>query len=230
MRQGRAADTLISGRDFNLKLASLQRIHSGCIITMLISFVSLSILLFLFFRQHSVLSVLDVPASGRVADIGAGTGLFMSGLARAVGSEGHVYEVEPFEKFVDYLTQRRAQMEPELAERITVVQSTEFDIGAIPAGTLDLVIAIDAYHHFEYPTPLLRSIHRALKADGRLAILDFERIPGVSSEWILGHVRANKETVTEEVQACGFKVKENLKEKVKLEENYLLIFTKEETQ
>ncbi len=44
----------------------------------------------------------------------------------------------------------------------------------------------------------------ALKLGGRRAALDFEREPGVSSAWILGHVRAGKATVRAEIEAAGF--------------------------
>ena len=64
----------------------------------------------------------------------------------------------------------------------------------LPAESCDLIFNADVYHHFEFPDRTLESIFTALKPGGRLAVLDFERIPGDSSEWTLGHVRAGKAT------------------------------------
>jgi predicted methyltransferase len=179
--------------------------------------------------MQAVVDVLRIPTGAHVADVGAGTGLFLPSLAAAVGPSGRVYAVEPFPKFLDHLRARVEQMPKEMRERIVVQPSTDFDLGTgIPNGSLDFVLAIDTYHHFEYPDHIVRAIHAALKPTGRFVVLDFERIPGVSSEWVLGHVRANKETVIAEVEACGFVFEQNLKDVVKLEENYLLVFKKEQ--
>jgi predicted methyltransferase len=57
-------------------------------------------------------------------------------------------------------------------------------------------------------------------------VVDFERIPGVSSENTLKHVRAGKETVIEEVVAAGFKLREEIKS-LNLKTNYYLIFDRQ---
>jgi hypothetical protein len=57
----------------------------------------------------------------------------------------------------------------------------------------------------------------------RLFLIDFKRIPGVSSDWVLDHVRAGQEEVTAEIEAAGFRKVEELDF---LEDNYLLRFRK----
>ena len=59
---------------------------------------------------------------------------------------------------------------------------------------------------------------------GRLVVVDFERIPGVSREWILGHVRAGKETFAKEIESVGFTKRTEI-EVPGLKENYFLVFT-----
>lgn len=51
---------------------------------------------------------------------------------------------------------------------------------------------------------LLASIRQSLRPGGEVVVIDFERIPGVSSPWILAHVRAGKQTVIREIKAVGF--------------------------
>ena len=54
-----------------------------------------------------------------------------------------------------------------------------------------------------------------------LVVIDYERIPGRSSAWILGHVRAGRETVIAEVEAAGFRL---LRGHDFMRENYFLEF------
>ena len=57
-------------------------------------------------------------------------------------------------------------------------------------------------------------------------VVDFERIPGKSREWTLGHVRAGKEVFCKEIEDAGLV----FVEEVKIEgfkENYCLRFRKE---
>ena len=88
---------------------------------------------------------------------------------------------------------------------------------------LDLVFICDTYHHFEYPQTTLASLHAALRPGGMLAVVDFERIEGVSRPWVLNHMRAGKEVFRSEIEAAGFRFLEEV-EVAGLEENYLLLF------
>jgi len=69
------------------------------------------------------------------------------------------------------------------------------------------------------------SIHSALSEGGELFIVDFERIPGVTPQWILDHVRAGKETVIAEIESYGFELVAEVDIK-ELHENYALRFVK----
>ena len=98
----------------------------------------------------------------------------------------------------------------------------------LPPESVDLVFICDTYHHFESPQQSLSSIFRALKPGGRLILIDFNRIPGVSREWLIGHVRAGKEVFQAEVIAAGLQFNDEVKVEG-FEENYLLRFTKPKT-
>jgi len=169
--------------------------------------------------RDEIVRALALKAGERVADIGTGTGLFLGPLSRAVGESGQVFAVDIAQKFVDHV-RRRAQRE-EMANVVAVL-SNERSIELADAS-VDVVFVCDSYHHFEYHEDMLRSIHRALKPGGRLVLVDFERIPGKTREWLLGHVRAGKEVVLGELRAAGFeRVDEVIVEG--FEENYLVRF------
>ena len=58
-----------------------------------------------------------------------------------------------------------------------------------------------------------------------MIVIDFERIPGVSREWTLGHVRAGKQTFIDEIQEVGFELVAE-RQIPGFKENYFLEFRK----
>jgi ubiquinone/menaquinone biosynthesis C-methylase UbiE len=154
-----------------------------------------------------------------VADVGAGTGLFLEPLDREVGPKGRVYAVDIAPKFVEHLRSRVAR---EGREGVEVVLCSERSV-ELPKRSLDMALVVDTYHHFEYPRSTLASIKSALRPGGKLVVVDFERIEGVSREWTLEHVRAGKDVVQAEIEAAGFELVREA-EIARLAENYVLVF------
>jgi ubiquinone/menaquinone biosynthesis C-methylase UbiE len=155
-----------------------------------------------------------------VADVGAGTGLFMEELAHGVGREGRVYAVDLAPAFVEHLRERARDQG---LEQVQVVQCSERSIG-LPAASIDVAFVCDTYHHFDYPQSSLASLREALKPDGLLVIVDFERRPE-SRQWVLEHVRADSAQVITEIEAAGFRLIDR-PAVAGLQENYLLRFRK----
>jgi predicted methyltransferase len=70
---------------------------------------------------------------------------------------------------------------------------------------------------------LLASIHQALRPGGQLIIIDFRKQHGVSSGWVMSHVRANETAVIGEVESAGFSLTEKSQ---LLHDNFFLKFIK----
>lgn len=172
-----------------------------------------------FDRRFEVVHALGLQPGMVVADVGAGTGLYSMLFARAVGPAGRVYAVDISEDFVAAIGARAAEVQ---VDNLVAVHNTPYSV-QLPEASIDLVFSADTYHHFEFPRAMLGSIHRALRPDGVLAIIDFHRIPGVSSPWIMGHVRAGREQVIAEIEAAGFELWD---EPLTLGSNYFLRFRK----
>lgn len=170
-------------------------------------------------ERESILHQLNLLPGMAVADIGAGTGLFTFPMAQAVGPQGQVYAVEISEGFVKHLGD---QVQERGTPQVEVICCPEDDSGLAPKS-IDRAFLCDTYHHFTYPLTTTGSILRALRPKGQLLVVDFERIEGVSRDWILGHVRANKETVRAEIQRAGFHFLREIQING-LEENYCLLF------
>jgi SAM-dependent methyltransferase len=170
-------------------------------------------------QRERIVEALGVSSGATVADIGAGTGLFLPAFNREVSSDGRVYAVEISPRFLEHLRERAKR---EDLSRVEVVEALE-DSVALPAASVDLAFVCDTYHHFEYPQSTLHSLYTAIRPGGSLVILDFERIPGESRDWVLEHVRAGKDTFRREIESAGFKFEREVNVEG-LKENYVLRF------
>jgi ubiquinone/menaquinone biosynthesis C-methylase UbiE len=170
-------------------------------------------------KRKEIMAACKLKLGMVVADIGAGTGLFTRLFARQVGPDGKVYAVEiaaNFLKHIDKTCQDKG------IKNVVGVLCTP-DSVKLPPNSIDLAFICDTYHHFEFPQRTMASIHKALRPGGQLVLIDFHRIEGKSSDWVLGHVRAGQEVFTREIVASGFKV---VREEKLLKENYFVRFEK----
>ncbi len=178
----------------------------------------------LFDRRFQVLHALGLKPGMRVADIGAGTGLYSRLMARAVRPNGRVIAVDIAPNFVDNLLWVARERG---IDNLEGVVNDQQGTGLKPES-LDLAFLCDTYHHFEYPRSMLASIHASLRPGGDLVVIDFERIAGVSSGGVMSHVRGGREEVIEEIEAAGFELVEQRPEL--LRRNYYLRFRKSHEQ
>ena len=170
-------------------------------------------------KRFAIVNATGIRPGEVVADIGAGTGLFTRLFAERVGPEGRVYAVDISRPFIENII--RSAREQGLSNVDGVVNSDR-DV-SLPAASLDLAFLVDTYHHFEYPISMLSSIHEALRPDGTLIVIDFRRDPDVSSSWVMGHVRAGKDVVIDEITKAGFRLTDD---KPLLRTNFFLVFRK----
>lgn len=173
----------------------------------------------IFSSRESILRLLDLKVGDRIADVGTGTGLFVEPFSERVGREGWVFALDIAAPFVQRVG-RLAEMKG--LGNVTPVLCGEDDV-RLPPASLDVGFLCDVYHHFEFPRQSLRSLHRALRPGGTLVVIDFERIPGVSREWTLNHVRAGKDVFRKEIEEAGFEFIEEVKVPG-FAENYFLRF------
>lgn len=170
-------------------------------------------------RRHAIVAALDLRPGMVVADIGAGTGLFTRLFAPQVMPGGQVLAVDIAPEFVENTVVRARQAG---FHNVRGIINTPHEV-TLGAQSIDLAFICDTYHHFEYPKPMMHSIEQALKPGGSVVVIDFRRIPGYSSAWVMNHVRAGKQTVIEEIEAVGLKFVE---ERDFLRTNYFLRFKK----
>ncbi len=156
-----------------------------------------------------------------VADIGAGTGLFMEPFAEMVGESGTLYAVDIAPPFVEHL-QNRAQSLG--LSQVEAVLCTERSV-ELASSSVDVAFICDVYHHFEYPMSTMATVYDALRPGGTLVVVDFEKDPDIRGGWALQHIRDPKEVFRAEIQDAGFEFIEEVAIEG-LTANYFLRFRK----
>ena len=115
-----------------------------------------------------VVAALKLRPGDIVADLGAGSGLFVVPLSRAVGDKGKVLAVEIDRNFFPYI-ERKAK-----AEGVSNVQT----IAGEPTDPklpqpIDVALLHDVLHHIENREAYIKSLAKYLKPTARIVIVDY---------------------------------------------------------
>jgi len=145
------------------------------------------------------LRLLRIRKGATVADIGAGSGYITIRMAKIVGPMGKVYASEIQQGMLELLQQSVSKAK---LDNVIPVLGT-IDDPKLPADSLDLAIMVDVYHEFSEPQKMLQRIREALKADGRLVLLEYRAED--ASVPILPDHKMTKAQVKQEVEHEGFK-------------------------
>jgi ubiquinone/menaquinone biosynthesis C-methylase UbiE len=172
-------------------------------------------------KRNEIVSALSILPGMTVADVGAGTGLFTRLFAERVGKTGRVYAVDIAPRFLTHIA---AEAKKHGRSQVVTVQGSQISTN-LPRESVDLVFLCDVYHHLENPEKSLASIRQALKSNGRLVVIDFDRVEGRSADFVLKHVRASQDVFRKEIEAAGFSFEPAKKSPV-LKENFFLRFEK----
>jgi cyclopropane fatty-acyl-phospholipid synthase-like methyltransferase len=123
-----------------------------------------------------VVDILKIKPGQRVADIGAGSGLFTRPIAKKAGVTGTVYAIDIDPELLKHIEQTARD---EKLPSIRTIMAAEDD-PRIPEP-VDLIVIIDTLHHIKNQGTYLKSLRRYLRPAGRIAIIDF------SESWPPGH-------------------------------------------
>ena len=151
-------------------------------------------------KPEQVMDALRIADRSVVADLGAGGGWFTVRLARRVGPNGVVYAEDIQPRMIEATT-RRVQREG--LSNVRIVLGTPDD-PRLPEGHLDAVLIVDTYHEMTQPVTLLRNVARALTAQGRLGIVDFNKDgggPGPPTD-----ERMDPEVIVRDASAAGLRL------------------------
>ena len=112
---------------------------------------------------------LGVGDGSTIAEVGAGRGTLTVAVARALPSS-RVYSTE---LSADRLSDTRAAVQGASLRNVDVREAA-LEGTNLPDGCCDAIFMRTVYHHFTSPPKMLAALHRSLRPQGRLAIIEFE--------------------------------------------------------
>jgi predicted methyltransferase len=168
-------------------------------------------------RPDQIMDALGIADASVVADVGAGAGWFTVRLARRVGPQGIVYAEDVQPEMINAIL-RRVQREGLTNVRQVLGRGSD---PRLPAGQLDAVILVDAYHEIEDRVGLLANLAKALKPQGRIGVVDF-RLEG-SGPGPAPEERVSPDFIVKDAQSAGLRL---IRQEPFLPYQYFLIFGK----
>jgi ubiquinone/menaquinone biosynthesis C-methylase UbiE len=127
-------------------------------------------------QPERVMEATGVKPGMVIGEVGAGRGYFTFWLSKGVGDGGKIYANDIDQSALAAIERRR---ESENVSNIETVLGTVED-PRFPAGSLDMVFMVNAFHDLERPVELLANLLPALKPGATVVIMD--RDPARSSD------------------------------------------------
>lgn len=175
----------------------------------------------LYAAREAVLAAAKIPEGARVADIGAGTGLYSLMFAGAAGATGTVYAVDIEPRFLKLITRRAADLDH---MNVVAVLGRESDI-TLPPNSVDVAFIADTYHYFTDRPAIMNTVREALTDKGRLIVLDFDLTAENANDGKHDHVRFGKAGLVNEIETLGFNLAEE-PDVEGLKDFYMVVFEK----
>ena len=155
-------------------------------------------------QPERVVETLTLAPGQAVADLGSGTGYFTGRLAGAVAPGGTVYAVDVD---ADVQEELRERMTEDSVDNVEIVLA-DFDDTKLPDASVDLVLTVNTYHHFEDRPNYFRNLKRVLRPGGRVAVIEFDGSKGLFVKWA-GHY-TERETLLREMAAADYRVAQDI--------------------
>jgi ubiquinone/menaquinone biosynthesis C-methylase UbiE len=150
-------------------------------------------------KPKELVAALKIEPGMTIADVGTGGGYMLPHLSAAVGEQGVVYAEDLFPDLIAAAKKHASQL-----TNVRYVQGTAKS-AELPPGTMDLILVLDAYHHFDYPEAMMQSLRAALKPGGRIAIVEYHKNEkSMANGRALTHIRATREEFVREIEGFGF--------------------------
>ncbi len=152
-------------------------------------------------QPAEVVTSMEIENGMTVADLGAGTGFFLSHLAAAVGVGGKVLALDPEPNLVAFMERRVERQGLDNVE----VRRIPYDDPGVEDSSVDRVLIVNTWHHIDSRPDYAAKLLRALKPGGAVYVVDFtmDSPSGPPQEH-----RLPPEQILEELEAGGLQARQ----------------------
>ena len=151
---------------------------------------------------EKLFAALPLKAGDTVLDLGCGEGRYALPLARRLGAAGRLYAVDLWEEGLATLKEKAGK------EGLTNLQTVHVDVSRplpLDDGSVDLALMATVLHDLAeagQAEGALAELSRLVKPGGRLAVLEFNKVPGPPGPPL--HIRLSPEEVAALLLPYGF--------------------------
>jgi ubiquinone/menaquinone biosynthesis C-methylase UbiE len=168
----------------------------------------------------TMLKNLHLRSGQTVCDMGCGNGFYTLKLSELVGNDGQVLAVDIQPEMLHLLDQANKEAK---RTNIKLILGSLID-PHLPAGKVDLILCVDVYHEFSHPEQMSAAMHKALRPEGRLVLVEFRaedpKVP------IKPLHKMSKEQILKEIRANGFQLVEQFDQ---LPWQHMMFFQRDDT-
>ncbi|MBI5411451.1 MAG: methyltransferase domain-containing protein [Nitrospirae bacterium] len=169
-------------------------------------------------KPSLVIEALKLKPGMAVADLGSGSGYFTRRFVEAVTETGKIYAVDVEQEMLAYVK--------ESLDHLHIPFTAEFilarpDSPKLPMDSVDLLFLCNTYHHLNNRAVYFANVKSALKAGGRIAIIDFYHDERSGNVGFPKRHLIPRETVVTEMTQAGYKLS---REHIFLPRQYFLEF------
>ncbi|MBI4460755.1 MAG: methyltransferase domain-containing protein [Acidobacteria bacterium] len=128
-------------------------------------------------KVDEVVAKLQLKPGDIVADVGSGSGTFSIPMARAIAPNGILYAVDIDQKMLDFVAERAKK------EGVTNLRTVlgEYDDPKLPVKDVDVAFFHRVLHMIEHRQIYVNATAKYLKPDGRIVIIDKNRVDSPDS-------------------------------------------------
>ncbi len=146
---------------------------------------------------------LNIAPGDTIADIGAGSGYHVFKMAPKV-EDGLIYAVDIQPEMLQNIRDRKKKQG---IDNVELVKGTEKSVN-LPENSVDKILMVDVYHEFSFPVEMLSSMHKALRKDGKIYLIEYR---GEDASVPIKELHKMTEAqAVKEFKANGFVLQENI--------------------
>jgi ubiquinone/menaquinone biosynthesis C-methylase UbiE len=121
-------------------------------------------------QPEKIMDAIGIKSGMTIGEAGAGEGYFTFRLSNRVGEKGKIYANDINGDALEKIEKRCA--EDSISNIVTILGEVADPL--FPAGELDMVVMMRAFHDFEKPIEWMKNVVASLKPKGRLVIIDLD--------------------------------------------------------